>query len=219
MDPVVDEWEIQRPTTSSPPPAEMPATPVRETPAPTPESGRTPRAPTPAPSPKLDRLFLHRRGQLTWDQMTGFRGGPQRLGHRLQFWALTAALIDGLLLLSMSSFFLLAFAAIVKNPVTDVLKIALALGAWRLFLVFLAGLSWIYLVGTRLLVGYTVGEWACDLRLGQPSQRSHRSYPFKVIFRSTLILATGAVPLKALSFLLGSDLAGILSRIKIISLR
>lgn len=151
--------------------------------------------------------------------MTGFRGGPQRMGHRLMAWSIVAAVIDSLLLLSASSFFLIAFATIVKNPVGLVLKSALALGAWRLFLVVLVGLSWLYLVGLRVFFGFTIGEWACDLRLGQPSERRRRSYPFRVLWRATLTIATGGLPLTLLSLLLGRDLAGQLSGIKLISLR
>lgn len=218
MDPIVDQWEIHRPEPMPPvserTPSPAPAPEVERTPVPT---TRTPR--TPPASIQLDRLFLHRRGQLTWDQMTGFRGGAQRTGLRLMAWSFVAALIDALILASASSFFLIAFAMIVKNPVAIVLKSALALGAWRLFLVVLVGLSWLYLVGMRVAFGHTIGEWACDLRLGQPSERRRKTYPLRVLWRATLMIMTGGLPLSALSLLFGRDLAGSLSGIKLISLR
>lgn len=215
MDPIVDQWEIHRPEPVSPVPERAPTPVVERTPVPT---TRTPNRPPPSGA-RLDRLFLHRRGQLTWDQMTGFRGGAQRTGHRLMAWSIVAAVIDALILASASSLFLIAFAMIVKNPVAIVLKSALALGAWRLFLVVLVGFSWLYLVGMRVAFGHTIGEWACDLRLGQPSERRRKTYPLRVLLRSTLTVATGGVPLSALSLLLGRDLAGFLSGIKLISLR
>lgn len=130
-----------------------------------------------------------------------------------------AVLIDALVLLSMSCFFLLTFVLEMKSSLGFTLGLLPTAGVWgSLFVFFLLG-SWIYLISTRILFGFSLGEWACDLRLGQPSERRGATYALKVVWRSTLILLTGLVPLPLLSLLVGRDLPGTLSGVKLISLK
>ncbi|MBX2986515.1 MAG: RDD family protein [Bdellovibrionaceae bacterium] len=167
----------------------------------------------------MDRLFLHRRGELTWDQMTNFHGGPRRQGHRLIFWSFMAVLIDALILLSMSCFFLLAFSLIVRSPLGEILR---GSGRWlspRSFIAVFVACAWMYTVSLRVFFGFTLGEWACDLRLGQPTERLRRAYPLKVALRMSLIVGTGLILLPLLSILFGRDLAGRLSGLRMISLK
>lgn len=173
----------------------------------------------PAARVNLDRLFLYRRGELSWDQMTGFRSGPRRHGRKLMFWSWMALTIDGLILISASSFFLMIFALIMKSPLREFLQNGSQIGLPKLFLLSFVVFSWLYMVTTRVLSGFSIGEGACDLRLGQPTQRLRSSYPFKVMLRATLILATGFIVLPALSLLLGRDLPGRLSGLPLISLK
>lgn len=174
----------------------------------------------PAPrSINLDRLFLHRRGQLTWDQMTSFNGGPRRQGSRLILWSLMAVSIDTLILLSLSCLFLIAFAFIVHTPIGGVMRSAGGLGLRQMFLPIFLVSCWTYMVVLRVFFGFSIGEWACDLRLGQPSQRRHPTYLFKVALRATVLVATGVVTLPLLSLILGHDLPGRLSGVRLISLK
>ncbi len=75
------------------------------------------------------------------------------------------------------------------------------------------------MISIRSLLGFTIGEWACDLRLGQPHERLRNNYVIKVMLRSSLILLTGVVTLPVLSLLLGRDLAGVLSGLRLFSLK
>lgn len=178
-----------------------------------------PRPSTPGPSRNLDRLFLYQRGELTWDQMTGFRGGPQRHGHTLMLWSWLAIVIDSLVLISMSSIFVLVFKFITQSSSSELVRMIGGLGLAELLLgAFLAG-AWFYMITTRVLFGFSIGEWACDLRLGQPSQRMRLGYPFRVIWRASLIFATGVVLLPVMSLLFGRDFAGRWSGLQLVSLK
>lgn len=188
-------------------------------------SGPSPekRSPPPEPSSEiqvpLEGIFRFRRQEIHWDQSSGFHGGPRRQGRRLILWSFTASLIDALLLLSASCFFLLAFAFVMRSPLAEAFRGVLALGTLKLFAGTFLSVSWIYLVTTRVFFGFSIGEWACGLRLGEPRQRFHWKYPFQVMTRSSLILLTGFVSLPVLSLLTGRDFAGKISGIPLISLR
>ncbi|MFM6926830.1 MAG: hypothetical protein ACKOX6_00105 [Bdellovibrio sp.] len=177
------------------------------------------RAPTQAPNSKLNELFKNHN--LVFSQ-TGFQGGPsrRRKGHRLALWSWLASMIDGLLLLAASCLFLICFSLIVKSPAGAVLSEMFHTQIKGLFfLEIFAASSWIYLITTRIFMGSSVGEWACDLRLGQPQERLASAYAVRVVLRCTLILATGVVTLPILSLLSGKDLAGVLSGLRLFSLK
>lgn len=178
------------------------------------------RAPaTPAPS-RVNGLFKNRQG-LSFEQGTGFHGGPsRRKGARLALWSWLASFIDGLILIALSCVFMLMFSLMLNTPVGHVLK---GLSHSRHQMIFFAEVfvvfAWFYMITIRSLMGSTIGEWACDLRLGQPHERLHVSYVFKVALRSTLILITGIVTLPLLSVVSGKDLAGSLSGLRLFSLK
>lgn len=88
-----------------------------------------------------------------------------------------------------------------------------------LFLEVLLLLGWIYLVTVRSILGFTLGEWACDLRLGQPHERLRSGYVFRVALRSSLIILTGIFTFPLLSLLLGKDIAGSVSGLRLFSLK
>jgi hypothetical protein len=160
----------------------------------------------------VKRLFRNRQN-LQWEVNTGFHGGPigRRKGYKLALWSLTASMIDLFLLMGMGCVFLLVFLKIIKMPITGSLLHDFAL-------IFLVG-SWMYMVTTRFFIGSSIGEAACDLRLGRPQDRMSSWYFLKVVVRATLILATGLVLLPLLSLIFGRDLAGSLSGVKLFSLR
>lgn len=189
----------------------------RELPTPTPAPTREPEAPR---SESLDRLFLHRRGQLTWDQMAGFHRGPRRRqGRQLMLWSWMALAIDGLILISASSFFLVALVLMMHSPLREFVLVGRQMGLPKLFALSFIVFAWIYMVMTRVLFGFSLGEWSCDLRLGQPTQRLDGSYPIMVMLRTTLILGTGLITLPALSLLSGHDLPGALTGLRLLSLK
>lgn len=73
----------------------------------------------------------------------------------------------------------------------------------------------IYTVATRTFFGKTLGEWVFDSRLGTPAEQATFSYPFKVAWRTFVIAFTGFFILPTLSSLIGEDLAGMLSGVKL----
>lgn len=185
---------------------------------------REPRS-QPEPSPKgggarLDRLFLYQRGELSFDQMMSFRGGPRRRkGHQLILWSWLALVIDFLILMSLSCLFVLLFAALVRSPVSHLVKGFSGVSVAQAFAVVFIASAWAYMVSLRIFFGFSVGEWACDLRLGQPSQRLRATYPLRVIARTTLVFATGVALLPLMSLVSGRDWAGRLCGLQLISLK
>ncbi len=148
------------------------------------------------------------------DQQNGFHGGPsgRRKGYRLAAWSLLASVIDGLILISLSCIFVLAFTFVIKGS-------HLESSLLRLFAEVFFLCSWIYMVTLRVLLGSSVGEWACDLRLGQPHERLAKTYPLRIILRANLILLTGLVILPLFSLLLGRDIPGQMSGVQLLSLK
>ena len=152
----------------------------------------------------------------------GFHGGrfARRKGYRLALWSWMASMIDALILLSVSCVFLLMFSWIMKNSMSGVLQnIAQGQDRWILFVEIYALSAWIYLISVRGLTGFTLGEWACDLRLGQPHERLRASYVLRVMLRSSLIVMTGVITLPLLSLLFGRDIPGVFSGLRLFSLK
>ncbi len=163
---------------------------------------------------------LFRRLDFSEDQV-GFHGGSKkRTGAQLALWTWLAATVDFLILISMSCFFVMAFSFLMK---TSSQKIIIGLMTQHLllkaFLISFVLSVWTYLIFMRVFNGATMGEWTCELRLGQPLQRLQTSYITKVFFRTTLILLTGIITIPLLSLLFKRDLAGDLSGLKIYSLK
>lgn len=73
----------------------------------------------------------------------------------------------------------------------------------------------IYVVIARTFFGRTLGEWTFDLQIGQDEEQRQGSYPLKVAFRSILNIVTGLIFLPLVSALLGRDIAGQLSGVKL----
>lgn len=160
----------------------------------------------------LKKIFRNRQN-LEWEMGTGFHSGPvgRRKGYRLTLWSLVASTIDALLLVAMSCIFLMVFIKIIKVPLTKGLLQDFAM-------IYVIG-SWLYMITTRFFIGSSIGEAACDIRLGKPQERMSSWYFLRVVVRATLIVATGLVILPALSLLLGRDIPGKLSGLRLFSLK
>ncbi len=163
-----------------------------------------------------------RRDSLDFDQNAGFHSGPsaKRKGYKLALWSWLAGFIDLLILISLSCVFVVSFSLIVNSPVGEMFR-SLQLQQHRLifFAEVMVIASWLYMVVSRGIMGSSLGEWACDLRLGQPHERLRANYILRVAVRATIVLATGLVVLPLLSLLIGRDLAGSLSGLKLLSLK
>jgi hypothetical protein len=73
----------------------------------------------------------------------------------------------------------------------------------------------LYVVVARAFFGATLGEWTFDLQVGQDEEQMQNSYPLKVAIRSLLNIVTGIVLLPLVSAMLGRDVAGQLSGVKL----
>lgn len=169
--------------------------------------------PVPVNYPESLKKIFRNRHNLEWEIGTGFHGGPigRRKGYRLTMWSLMASAIDALLLIAMSCVFLMVFVKIIKTPVTKGLLEDFAM-------IYVIG-SWLYMITTRFFIGSSIGEAACDIRLGKPQERMSSWYFLKVVLRATLVVATGLVVLPFLSLLFGRDIPGTLSGLKLFSLK
>ncbi len=72
-----------------------------------------------------------------------------------------------------------------------------------------------YAVVSRSFFGRTIGEWTFDLQLGVDEEQRHEIYPLRVILRSLLNTVTGLILLPLISALIGRDVAGQLSGVKL----
>lgn len=172
------------------------------------------------PRNKESNDLFQQRPKYNWDYVQ-FQGGStrKRRGYVLSFWTWLAAIIDGLVLTSLSCFFIIGFTLVMKTSVTEVLKVQGHSLMLKEFLVVYVLASWIYMISTRILMSASLGEWACDIRLGQPHERFARGYGLRVFLRATFILLTGMIPLPLLSLLFGRDIPGDLTGIKLYSLK
>lgn len=185
---------------------------------PQPTRRRGPRV-QPGPS-RLNNLFEDKAG-VAFDQGTGFQGGPsRRQGYKLALWSWLASVIDALVLIAVSCVFMLMFSFIMKTSLGALLGgLTHSQHQAIFFLEIFMVSSWLYMVALRTFMGSSIGEWACDLRLGQPHERLQNGYILKVILRSTLIFTTGVITLPLLSLLSGKDLAGVASGLRLFSLK
>lgn len=170
---------------------------------------------------KIEDVFKDKK-RPQFDQNTGFNGGPsaRRKGYRLAAWSWLASVIDSLILISIGCAFVIAFSLTMKVSAGVLLMNSIKMHSQSFPLVeILLAIGWIYLVSVRGVLGYTLGEWACDLRLGQPHERLKANYILKVALRSTFVLMTGVFILPLLSLVFGRDVAGILSGLKLFSLK
>lgn len=172
---------------------------------------KTPSVPVSYPE-SLKKIFRNRQN-LEFEIGTGFHSGPtgRRKGYRLTMWSLVASMIDALLLVAMSCVFLMAFIKIIHVPLTEGLLEDFAK-------IYVIG-SWLYMITTRFFIGSSIGEAACDIRLGKPQERMSNRYFLKVVFRATLVVATGVVVLPFVSLIFGRDIPGMLSGLKLFSLK
>ena len=141
---------------------------------------------------------------------TQFRGGSRRRqGRRLMLWSWTAAFIDFLVLIFLSSMFVIFCQKVLKISFDQ-----------KLFLTSsILGLSWIYMIALRTFVGATVGEYGCDVRLGSLMERKKDFFPIRIMLRETLILLSGILTIPLLSMLLGRDILGQVTGLHLQSLK
>lgn len=176
--------------------------------------------PTPLQGPAAKNLF--RSSLPRWSENLGFRGGgaPVRSPFKIVLWSWVAASIDALILLSLSSLFLLSFALIMRFGLDYLLvKQFGGSGVLKLYAGVFIVASWLYLITTRAFLGCSLGEKVCNLRLGTPLDRISNLYVLRVFVRNTLILVTGVITFPLLSIVTKHDLAGKLTGLSLFSIK
>jgi hypothetical protein len=130
--------------------------------------------------------------------------------------SLTSAFLDFVIVMALSIVFLVALLLVTKvdlNMVLRNLKQDL-MTQMSLGVMFIAVMQ-MYVVIARSFFGRTLGEWTFDLQVGRDEEQSRESYPLRVALRSFLVTITGLLPLPLISALLGRDIAGGLSGVKL----
>lgn len=146
-------------------------------------------------------------------------GNQKRTGQKLIFLSWLSASIDLMIMISLSCFALIVFSVLIRLQLSTNLKMFFTeKSLFQIFAITFTILLWVYLIVTRYLMGATLGEWSCQIRLGQPSQRLQSDYFFRVLIRSTVIMFTGVFLLPLISLICKRDFAGDLSGLKILSL-
>ncbi len=166
------------------------------------------------------RNNLFKRTDYFVDNSTDFQSGSQsRSGLQLAFWSWMSAFIDTLVLTSISCFSLIMFSFLMKTSARDVFRsISIEPTVAQMFLLSFLFSFWAYMIMMRVFMGASLGEWSCQLRLGQPIQRIKPGYTLRVMARTTVLLLTGVVVLPFLSLIFKRDLLGDLTGIRIYSL-
>ena len=83
-----------------------------------------------------------------------------------------------------------------------------------LFILFLSIMNF-YLMTSRSFFGATLGEWSCDMILGDMQKRQSPIYPILVAWRCFLMTVTGVITFPFLGFLIGKDILGKLTFIRL----
>jgi hypothetical protein len=130
--------------------------------------------------------------------------------------SVASAVLDLMIVSALALVFLVALLTVTKVDLNAVIATTQRdfMTQISLGVLFLAVMQ-MYVIISRSFFGATLGEWTFDLQVGQDEEQKKESYPFKVIFRSLLNIITGIVLLPLVSALIGRDIAGQLSGIKL----
>jgi hypothetical protein len=173
------------------------------------------RQPQPAERNSIPKIGIP---NLDFSTTYSFHRGPTRgpKGYRLVLFCLAASLIDILLGFALAALFTLSSSSLMHVSFIRLLTFfnhSLLLVFAVSFVVAVA----LYKVVLRVYLGFTVGEWACGIRLGKPAERKSNQYAYRVLLRAAIGFLSGFVVLPALSLILGEDVAGRISGLYLVS--
>ncbi len=127
-----------------------------------------------------------------------------------------SALLDFIICSALGLVFLAASLTVTKVDLNIVLAnlngdlmTQLALGV-----MFIAVMQ-MYVVISRSIFGATLGEWTFDLQIGEDEEQKLGAYPARVALRSLVNVITGLFLLPVFSALIGRDIAGSISGVKL----
>ena len=165
-----------------------------------------------------DNLF--KRDNYFLEGNISFRSGSQkRSGFNLTLWSWMSAFIDTLVLISITCFSIILFSFLMRTPARDLLRIiSIEPKILDMFMISFFFSFWVYMVMMRVFLGASLGEWSCQLRLGQPIQRIKPTYVLRVIARTSLLVITGVITFPVLSVIFKRDILGDITGIRVYSL-
>jgi hypothetical protein len=134
-----------------------------------------------------------------------FHRGPHsnRRDYALVAWSLVSLAIDWLMMFALVAGVFVVLRFFLTEIPAETLKL--------LFGVCWVGAYVVYHLVLRVFLGFTLGDWAVGLRLGEVHQRLSFSFAAAVQLRFLVVVATGVVLLPLLSALTGRDWPGRLS--------
>ncbi|MEZ0391278.1 MAG: metalloendopeptidase [Pseudobdellovibrionaceae bacterium] len=142
---------------------------------------------------------------------------PAPIVYKKSSWDLSAGLLDAMLVTAATLLCLIVLLLVTKVDLFANLYRPDSQGLVYLSLVSLvAGVTWIYLVGHRVFLGFTPGEWVFDQRLGRPEELGTSQYALKAIARSTIVLLTGFMVFPLISFAMNRDYLGQLLGVELV---
>lgn len=117
--------------------------------------------------------------------------------------------LDTTVIAGLSILFMLGLVVATSMDIVPVLNnISQDIGAQVAVALLIYSVSQLYLILSRSLFGQTLGEWSMDAQLGLPKEQETLSYVFKLISRTLLLTLTGFVVLPLISMMMGKDLTG-----------
>lgn len=152
---------------------------------------------------------LQSRRKMDFDESV--RTEPPAQAYRISAHDISSFILDGMLVTAATLACLIILLMVTKVDLFGVVTQAGDEVVYLALFSLYAGIAWIYLVMNRVFLGYTPGEWVFDQRVGLPQEHGTALYSLRVVARTTLVVATGLVPLPLLSVLIRKDLAGMIT--------
>lgn len=121
---------------------------------------------------------------------------------------LAAGFLDLLLITSLGLVYMMSLIFTLKIDLIKTLSDG-GMGVWLATAAVFIGVGFVYYTAQRIFMGFTLGDWAYEQRLGLPEEMEKTGYSLKVLARQLLIIATGIITLPLISWALGRDLAGV----------
>lgn len=121
---------------------------------------------------------------------------------------LAAGFLDLLLITSLGLIYMLSLIFTLKVDLIKTLSEGEAM-IWIATASIFLGVGFVYYTAQRIFLGYTLGDWAYEQRLGLPEEMQKTGYSLKVVARQVLIMITGIITLPLISWILGRDIAGV----------
>lgn len=133
--------------------------------------------------------------------------------YKLSPWIFSTTILDGMLVTALTLLAMILVLVITKIDLIRVLTTSESdPSVYLATLLLFSSMAFIYLFGSRLIMGSTPGEWAYDLRIGNPKNQNSMDYVLQVFARSILVILTGFVFFPILSLIFKKDILGHLTR-------